>query len=307
MNFLLFPQTPSGTTPHAPTTPDICKTVTCEVPTCRKTGETPEMDGTRDECCEKITCVCASCEPALKCGFGHIAVEVFHPDKECCPKYHCECPSTCPPAEDCEPGYNSVERSDPDNVCCPAFDCVPETTTPTTHITTPVTTTLTPTPDLCLFVTCVPPSGCKKTGETPRQIEDGSGEDPCCPEYICECQPCPTPQICGYGYHTLESFDADKECCPNYRCVPNPETTTPTMPTTRDHCEGLTCSLPPHCSRTGETAVEQEGSGEDDCCPEYSCECGPCSAAADCQQGFRLVKSFDPETECCARYTCGKY
>ncbi|KAJ1131680.1 hypothetical protein NDU88_010015 [Pleurodeles waltl] len=253
----------STTTPRSTTPQNPCDHVTCSAPRCSRAGEHPETDGSIVDCCVSITCVCSTCDPAPECGLGLMSVETFDPAVECCPRYTCECPPTCPPPEDCTPGF-FLSKVETENVCCNEFECVPYTTVPTT-----------PTPtDMCHLVTCALP-GCKKTGELPHQLDEGSGkgsgEDPCCPEYVCKCQTCPTPPACGRGFDTEETFDVKADCCPSYRCVPQTTVVPPTTPTPHNPCQGVTCAEKPQCTKIGSRLIEQDGSGEDMCCHEYDC------------------------------------
>ncbi|XP_069462359.1 integumentary mucin B.1-like [Ambystoma mexicanum] len=97
---------------------------------------------------------------------------------------------------------------------------------------------------------------------------EGSGQDECCSEHSCECQPCPPSPVCGSGYLAEELPDnSGKYCCPQFTCTPIP--TTPPATTTPEFCAYVTCqdiTCGPH-----ERLVELPKPSQA-CCTPFECE-----------------------------------
>ncbi|XP_030050826.1 otogelin-like protein [Microcaecilia unicolor] len=156
---------------------------------------------------------------------------------------------------------------------------------PPTKITDHVTTN-------CSDAQCPMRMLCLKSGSV--EVETNM-TDPCCTEYHCECLSCPSVPVCGPGSSLQKDYDPETQCCPTYDCVVQPSPS---------ECEDVTCPTSDPCSKTG--SIQVEVSGSDPCCPDYNCECPSCPSVPNCDPGFILQKDYDPETQCCTIYTCGK-
>ncbi|KAJ1131678.1 hypothetical protein NDU88_010013 [Pleurodeles waltl] len=268
--------TPEPVTTVPTTTPDVCEGVTCrEPPQCWKTGETVVSYFGEDPCCETHSCECNPCGPAPDCPVGTQREEVFDPETECCPNYFC--------------GFSySASRSD-HRMNWESNDIL-------------LIETFSACPLQCIGVLCPEPPQCQKNGQIAVPMdglwEDGSGEDKCCPEFVCVCEPCSPAPVCPSGMKRKAIFHEETDCCPHYICEPP--------------CTDVICKPPPTCTRTGEVPVaipgegsgSGSGSGEQECCTDYICECQECSPAPACPVGFHRITWVDPEVECCPHYRC---
>ncbi|XP_029440310.1 uncharacterized protein LOC115080300 [Rhinatrema bivittatum] len=187
-----------------------------------------------------------------------------------------DCPP-CPSVPECAPGFIVQKDYDPATECCPTYKCVPENPT---------------LPNECKDVTCPMSESCTKTDSI--QVEM-SGSDPCCPDYDCDCPPCPSVAECAPGFIVRKDYDPETNCCPSYKCVPE----NPALP---NECKDVTCPLSESCTKTDSIQVEMSGS--DPCCPDYDCACPDCQPPPICKDGSAPTQRFDPESECCPTYTC---
>ncbi|XP_078509870.1 uncharacterized protein LOC144769584 [Lissotriton helveticus] len=182
-----------------------------------------------------------------------------------------ECPPTCPTPEDCEFGW-VLSKVETENVCCEEFECGSASNTYTYSIQPP-----------CTGITCAPPPTCQRTGESPVEIPaeegfgfgsgSGSGSDDhdCCSDYSCG-KALSTNWPCAQNvYRVLHLRSVKGDFTSKYRST----LSLSVVPITDvGPCQGVICRSPPQCKRVGETAIEDwsEGSGKENCCPEYKCD-----------------------------------
>ncbi|XP_053546748.1 uncharacterized protein LOC128638663 isoform X5 [Bombina bombina] len=317
-----IPAQPTTIPSFVPPTKSGCENVKCETKICRPNEHQVLLPNPSDPCCPLYKCEtipttpstvtedkCKNvhCQEPPKClKKGAIHEEVTWPDP-CCSHYTCTCKESCAPPPSCDDGRPPVRSYDSEYQCCPEYTCVAETTTQ-------ATTTIKEEP--CKDVDC-PVITCEERGYV---VVATIGDDPCCPEYLCVPEtstvpppiattqsPCDNsvchPNKCGPEDKVIVKPDPNDLCCPLYECESPPTTTTTPSPTTVDICRNIECEVLTRCYKEGATRVQV--SWPDPCCPHYICECqDACALPPTCSDGSPPIRSFDPEYQCCAEYTC---
>ncbi|KAM3922974.1 uncharacterized protein RB166_012054 [Leptodactylus fuscus] len=273
----------------------VCKTVECLMKGSRKV--LLSIEG----CCPTYDCECDPCSPPPFCD-GDKPIMRIDPEHECCPTYTCQPvpPTSCEEiichVPVCRNGEKLIVKTNSDDPCCPLYDCIKPPTPPPTPGSTTVNVK-------CEDHAC-PVVDCFRKGSFKEFV---GGNDPCCPEFRCVCQPCSPVPNCG-DFSPMAEFDPDRECCPTYTCptpAPQIKTTTPlitTPPTPTDICKNVLCE-PVVCTKKGATV--KASTWADQCCPRYTCECSEfCDPPPKCEDGSPAVRTQDPESYCCPEYEC---
>ncbi|XP_073511485.1 uncharacterized protein [Phyllobates terribilis] len=119
----------------------------------------------------------------------------------------------------------------------------------------------------------------------------------------------PTPNVCDgvtcaeyqcpAGQKLLVKQSSDDPCCASFDCVPTETTPPPVWTPTPGKCDNVVCQTA-NCFMTGSKPVQVFSDG---CCPEFECECEPCSPVPSCN-GNKPIMTIDPEMDCCPSYRC---
>ncbi|XP_040182572.1 otogelin-like protein [Rana temporaria] len=142
-------------------------------------------------------------------------------------------------------------------------------------------------------------------------------EDPCCPEYDCECGPCSLPPDCGPNGLLSKSIDPETQCCFQYNCsgtnskptIPPPVPgTTPnnpiqTLPSPPPPCLGVLCP-PVSCEKVDEIPVVVEPSSATRCCPVIECKCPKECTIPTCTNDRPPLLVGFPGLQCCPTLEC---
>ncbi|XP_075135142.1 uncharacterized protein LOC142210010 [Leptodactylus fuscus] len=262
---------------------------TCQDPLGTKCTLTLKVEGCYPMCApgmvfDEVTNRCVQLEDCITVAIGTTPAPA-----ESCEEIICHVPV-------CRNGEKLIVKTNSDDPCCPLYDCIKPPTPPPTPGSTTVNVK-------CEDHAC-PVVDCFRKGSFKEFV---GGNDPCCPEFRCVCQPCSPVPNCG-DFSPMAEFDPDRECCPTYTCptpAPQIKTTTPlitTPPTPTDICKNVLCE-PVVCTKKGATV--KASTWADQCCPRYTCECSEfCDPPPKCEDGSPAVRTQDPESYCCPEYEC---